>query len=749
MIKKGLAWIILGSLLLGSLVGCGKGINGEKAEKASTKKVEMGRYIEQEVNIEGFAPEATTFLVKTKDNRIQVYQQGQEGVVVFEEQDDLSWKKIEPEWLKDFNETYGFEWLCCMALDDKDQPYFVRVGEVDKAQNEETDSSSDEKVSEEKNADKEEQSVEDTVMNTRTTIIAIKDGKLETCQLKIEGDLGYIIPKQMVILGENDIVVAGDYLEQTHYNLETGKEVNKYAKTSSHALYKDQKLYTLNLDEKKIEVYNTEDNGLEQEFECKEIDESSIPLFKDDKGIYLVSKQGIMYYVGEGEISEKLIESTGLSLGLPSYGLENCVEKDGRFLTLMVNDQYQHVLRQYVYSETTPTLPTVELSAYCLEDNKSVQEALIAYQLAHPEVRIQLQRGVNEESGITKADAIKALNTEILAKKGPDILVLDGLPVDTYIEKGVLSKLEAMTQQEELFSFIKQPFIRKDSLYAVPLRFTVPVLWGNKEILEKADNLEALAQYKESHKDQTVLFELPVDILINRFASGYEKEWFNEKGELQEQALISFLEKIYVFMNKEALEDESSHNIPTDGLLDYVFGEVKVYDSHVGSVLDLLTGNAGNARKGDGSFSLIKDDGKRFCIPNSIMAINAASPNKKEGQAVIDFMLEERVQLIDTKEGFPTRMKAMEKWINGDTTNKGVSYGMGRSMTEVLSVEWGYEKELKDFYEEVKQIQEVKMEDKELLQMIIEGSKPYFKGEKSVEEVVSALKPQLELYKQE
>ena len=38
-------------------------------------------------------------------------------------------------------------------------------------------------------------------------------------------------------------------------------------------------------------------------------------------------------------------------------------------------------------------------------------------------------------------DAIDTLNTQLLNKEGPDLLLLDDLPVDSYIERGVLEDL--------------------------------------------------------------------------------------------------------------------------------------------------------------------------------------------------------------------------------------------------------------------------------------------------------------------
>ena len=50
------------------------------------------------------------------------------------------------------------------------------------------------------------------------------------------------------------------------------------------------------------------------------------------------------------------------------------------------------------------------------------------------------------EDGVTAEDAVKALNTELLAGNVPDVLVLDGLPADSYIEKGILADISEVVQ---------------------------------------------------------------------------------------------------------------------------------------------------------------------------------------------------------------------------------------------------------------------------------------------------------------
>ena len=48
---------------------------------------------------------------------------------------------------------------------------------------------------------------------------------------------------------------------------------------------------------------------------------------------------------------------------------------------------------------------------------------------------------LGEKKEYTESDALKTLNTEIAAGNGPDVILLDGLPVESYIEKGLLEDI--------------------------------------------------------------------------------------------------------------------------------------------------------------------------------------------------------------------------------------------------------------------------------------------------------------------
>ena len=64
------------------------------------------------------------------------------------------------------------------------------------------------------------------------------------------------------------------------------------------------------------------------------------------------------------------------------------------------------------------------------------------FQDKYPNTEIIYETGEGSEGTVTVADRIRALNARILAGDGPDILVLDGLPTESYIEKSSVGRFK-------------------------------------------------------------------------------------------------------------------------------------------------------------------------------------------------------------------------------------------------------------------------------------------------------------------
>ncbi|MFR9190676.1 MAG: extracellular solute-binding protein, partial [Anaerotruncus massiliensis (ex Togo et al. 2019)] len=166
---------------------------------------------------------------------------------------------------------------------------------------------------------------------------------------------------------------------------------------------------------------------------------------------------------------------------------------------LLYADGMDRTLMNYTYSADTPTVPDKELRVFSLRDNKTIRQAMGLFQRQNPDVHVVYDVALTGADAVTASDALRTLANELLAGKGPDLLVLDGMPIDSYVEKGVLLDLSepvgGKTASGEWLKAEAESFKTADGrIYAVPARFSVPVILADEEAA-RAKDLTALTDW--------------------------------------------------------------------------------------------------------------------------------------------------------------------------------------------------------------------------------------------------------------
>lgn len=122
---------------------------------------------------------------------------------------------------------------------------------------------------------------------------------------------------------------------------------------------------------------------------------------------------------------------------------------------------------------------------------------------------------MTEENGVTLEDALSVLNTDILAGKGPDVLILDGMPADSYIEKGVLADISDVvgeaSQKDGIFGNIIESSKKDGKVYAMPARILLPVVLGDEKTRSAGGSLPALADRVKTLSKSTSKSVIPDD----------------------------------------------------------------------------------------------------------------------------------------------------------------------------------------------------------------------------------------------
>ena len=150
-------------------------------------------------------------------------------------------------------------------------------------------------------------------------------------------------------------------------------------------------------------------------------------------------------------------------------------------------------LLRYDYDPDLVRPKTRPLTVYSLEENPTVRQTVSQCMLEHPELEVRYEVGMQE--GLEKEDAIKQLNTRLLAGEAPDVLILDGLPVDSLVEQGLLTDLSSLVDTEGLYPAARAGE-RDGKLWYVAGRMKLPLLLGAG--YEPPESLDQLAQAVES-----------------------------------------------------------------------------------------------------------------------------------------------------------------------------------------------------------------------------------------------------------
>ena len=280
----------------------------------------------------------------------------------------------------------------------------------------------------------------------------------------------------------------------------------------------------------------------------------------DEEGtVFYVDSTGLYRYAFGGNVIEQVIDGSLNTISTANKAFEDMVlGPDGKIYIAEIDYNSSTMsgkLYSYTYSADTPTVPDTELTIYSLEDNSSIRQAVAMFQKKYPDIYLTLETGMSGDDGVTRTDALKTLNTEIMAGKGPDILILDGISSETYVEQGMLEDLSGILKAAGLLSNIEEAYKSEDgSIYEMPVKFGVPMIEGKKEDVDAVTDLTSLADVTEKHKEEYGLstetfYKLPLTYsmypkaFLEELADDNSAAWVKENGTLDEEKVKEFLEQ--------------------------------------------------------------------------------------------------------------------------------------------------------------------------------------------------------------
>lgn len=476
--------------------------------------------------------------------------------------------------------------------------------------------------------------------------------------------------------------------------------------------------------------------------------------------LYTAGSDGVYALQAGGMVWERIVEGDLTTLGLPSLFVDALYcDGEGGFILLQSGAASEFSFSQLHYSATTPTRPTHELTVYSLYESATIRQAAVSYQRSHPEVRVSVQTVFDEDSSATVNDAVRALNTEILAGKGPDVLVLDGLPIDSYIEKGVLADISDVIQPKvdsgELLANIAQSYAKDGTVYAVPARAQLLTLWGSEENLKNASSLKSLANWAEANPNQRALYLMNGSELIYQFYLACAPAWLDENGQIDSAALSDFLTDIKrladtkksgefsVAKYEEEFRNEYGEMYGQNyeavkemaeglGMWTMMRGETAFYSKNIEGMYDLMIAGALVKSTGGGTYTVMPGQAGRVYRPSGIVGVNANSAQPDMARELVLEVLSEDVQKTDLQDGWPVNEAALQYYI----TNR-QSTVMVMSMSDsdlMLTAEWPEREVIEKLADTVRSVDSPTIIDAVLLEIVVEETTGFFEGSMTAQE---------------
>ncbi len=331
-------------------------------------------------------------------------------------------------------------------------------------------------------------------------------------------------------------------------------------------------------------------------------------------------------------------------------------------------------LLAYQYDANLDTSANAAFSITALRDSTTLRKAVSAFQLVHPEITVSLSALLAEDDESTPTeDAVRTLNTDLLAGRGGDILILDEMPLDHYIQKGVLAPLDDVLADIGFMPGILEASRAADGkLYAMPAQFTCPMLWGSKAKLEGVNILDSLVNLPLDQAQELMQGRTP-EQLIALFYPASQRDFLDENGQprFDTPTFEHFLEQMYQMYATQGNIPPVPHTLQeriavgTEELQGMINGSLALLPDFSSSFFTISTPYTAAGKEDSICIPVPGLSGiGRAYIPNLLASINARTAHRGLCEEFLRMLYSPEIQEMETTEGLPTVAASMEVMVS-------------------------------------------------------------------------------------
>jgi len=387
---------------------------------------------------------------------------------------------------------------------------------------------------------------------------------------------------------------------------------------------------------------------------------------------------------------------------------------------------------------------------------------------------------------------VKNLNTQILSGKGPDIISVAGLPYENYISRNILADLSAMMAGDKSFDMNKyytnifDALKYNGKLYVLPTNFTFNILMANQGILDREsiiiddstwtwDDFHSIAE-KVTQKDgssgsRTALPSVSPSELLNLFTGGSYSNYIDadrKNAGFTSQGFMDLLNTVKAF-GEGSLTDSNVKNDMTSILEAAGRGSIVFYPYTITDYS--MYGFMKAAFKEQLSLYNIPSAGGSHggtFTSNSIYAINRSSAYKAESWEFLKTLLSNDVQ-AQQMQGMTVQSKSegvggLSEVLGGFSVNKAAQQQKARQAIDAsqsgnmrimmksgsgsieLSPAPMSQTDIDYINEFISRLNTYANVDENISNIVQDETRPFFSGDKSVQEATKLLQDRVNIY---
>lgn len=446
---------------------------------------------------------------------------------------------------------------------------------------------------------------------------------------------------------------------------------------------------------------------------------------------------------------KKIIAGSDTSFALTSVWCQEIVAlPDDSFYVLFGSDEGTKLM-QYRYDPNAMIEVTETLTLYTVTESYLLQNAAALYHKEHPEVLIEIKCGFSKMESYTAkpdyAQIYQELNTALMAGEGADILILDGLNMDSYASKGLLADIEEIVapleEEGSLLSNITGSYrTEAGNRYAVPLQFGMMFAIGRDITADEMQSMEKLADTL-AQKEESYMGTQTVPELVDKFYPFFTEEILQEK-QIDKESLAERLEQLKKIADNCGVIEKHDKNEKCYNVWDIAYRCKLAFYETDGFNQAMLPFSAADFVEGSCTCF------EQAFYPKLECALNSKSEHLETAKDFLKFALSEAVQSTDYYEGFPVNTASLETLAGKDRTNAEAytTIEIEEGMAEEFVIKSFSEERARELVDMCKKVSVRVSGDAQIREVLIEVLPDYLEGAKSLEATLDEMEGGLKMY---